>query len=72
MPAHYLNAWLAGYLDTHFELEGSHSKVVPRMFRYSEEGAAKHYDEVTARKLFRAMSSFKFHHLGFLKAIERF
>ena len=34
------------------------------MFRYSGEGAAKHYDEVTARKLFHAVGSFKFHRLG--------
>nr|POE67898.1 hypothetical protein CFP56_72233 [Quercus suber] len=37
------------------------------MFRYSREGAAKHYNKVTARKLFRAVSSFKFHHLGLFK-----
>ena len=66
-PAHYLNAWLAEYFDTHFELEGSRSKAVPRMFRYSGEGAAKHYDKVTARKLFHAVSSFKFHRLGLFK-----
>ena len=66
-PAHHLNAWLAKYFDTHFELERSHSKAVPRMFRYSEEGAAKHYDEVTARKLFHAISSFKFHRLRLFK-----
>ena len=62
-PTHYLNAWLAEYFDTHFELEGSHSKAAPRMFRYSGEGASKHYDEVIARKLFHAVSSFKFHRL---------
>ena len=66
-PAHYLNAWLAEYFDIHFELEGSHSKPVPRMFRYSGEGAAKHYDEVTARKLFHAVTSFKFHRLSLFK-----
>ena len=66
-PAHYLNAWLVEYFDTQFELEGSHSKAVLRMFRYSEEGAAKHYNEVTARKLFHAISSFKFHRLGLIK-----
>ena len=66
-PAHYLNAWLAKYFDTHFELEGSRSKAVPRMFRYSGEGADKHYDEVTTRKLFHAVSSFKFHRLGLFK-----
>ena len=37
------------------------------MFRYLGEGAAKHYDEVTARKLFHAVSSFKFHRLGLFK-----
>ena len=37
------------------------------MFRYSEEGTAKHYNEVTARKLFHAVSSFKFHRLGLFK-----
>nr|POE92960.1 hypothetical protein CFP56_48107 [Quercus suber] len=37
------------------------------MFRYSRKGTAKHYDEVTAPKLFRAVSSFKFHHLGLFK-----
>ena len=60
-PTHYLNAWMAEYFDTHFELEGSHSKAIPRMFRYSGEGAAKHYDEVIARKIFHAVSSLKFH-----------
>ena len=53
--------------DTHFELKGSHSKAVSRMFRYSGEGAAKHYDEVTTCKLFHAVSSFKFHRLGLFK-----
>ena len=66
-PTHYLNAWFAKYFNTHFELEGSHSKAVPRMFSYFGEGAAKHYDEVTARKLFRAVSSFMFHRLGLFK-----
>ena len=37
------------------------------MFRYSGEGATKYYDEVTARKLFHAISSFKFHRLGLFK-----
>ena len=60
-PTHYLNAWMAEYFDTHFELEGSRSKAIPRMFRYSGEGATKHYDEVIARKIFHAVSSFKFH-----------
>ena len=27
-PTHYLNVWLAEYFDTHFELEGSHSKAI--------------------------------------------
>nr|POE73451.1 hypothetical protein CFP56_08754 [Quercus suber] len=49
------------------QYKGSHSKVVPRMFRYFGEGAAKHYDEVTARNLFCAISSFKFHRLGLFK-----
>nr|POE92274.1 hypothetical protein CFP56_57112 [Quercus suber] len=49
------------------QYRGSRSKAVPRMFRYSEEGAAKHYDEVTARRLFRAVTSFKFHRLGLFK-----
>ena len=66
-PTHYLNAWLVEYFDTHFELKGSHSKVVPCMFRYSEKGATKHYVEVMARKLFCAVSSFKFHCLGLFK-----
>nr|POE44597.1 hypothetical protein CFP56_77757 [Quercus suber] len=49
------------------QYRGSRSKAVPRMFRYSGEGAAKHYDKVTARRLFRAVSSFKFHRLGLFK-----
>ena len=65
--AHYLNAWLAEYFNTHFELEGSRSKAIPRIFRYSREGAAKHYNEVTARKLFHAVSGFKFHRLALFK-----
>ena len=66
-PTHYLNAWLAEYFDTHFKLERSRSKAVPRMFRYFGEGAAKHYDGVTTRKLFHVVSSFKFHRLGLFK-----
>nr|POE46539.1 hypothetical protein CFP56_32951 [Quercus suber] len=31
------------------QYRGSRSKAVPRMFRYSGDGAAKHYDEVTAQ-----------------------
>ena len=57
IPTHYLHAWLAEHFDTHFELEGSRSKAVPHMFRYSEEGAAKHYDKVTTHKLFCVNSS---------------
>nr|POF17417.1 hypothetical protein CFP56_59444 [Quercus suber] len=49
------------------QYRGSRSKAVPRMFRYSGEGAAKYYDEVMARRLFRAVSSFKFHRLGLFK-----
>ena len=66
-PAHYSNAWLAKYFDTYFELGGSRSKAVLCMFRYSGEGIAKHYDEVMACKLFRAVSSFKFHCFGLFK-----
>ena len=65
-PTHYLNAWLAEYFNTHFELEGSHSKAVPRMFRCSE----KVQPSITIRlqrKLFHAISSFKFHRLGLFK-----
>ena len=62
-----MNAWLAEYFNTHFELEGSRSKAVPRIFRYSREGAAKHYNEVIARKQFHAVSGFKFHRLALFK-----
>nr|POE92152.1 hypothetical protein CFP56_47151 [Quercus suber] len=50
--------------------QGSRTKAVPRMFRYSGEGTAKHYDEVMARKLFRVVSSFKFHRLGLFKGYQ--
>ena len=62
-----MNAWLAEYFNTHFELERSRSKAVPRIFRYSRESAAKHYNEVIARKQFHAVSGFKFHRLALFK-----
>ena len=66
-PVHYLNAWLVEYFDTHFKLERSRSKAVLHVFRYSGEGTAKHYDEVTTRKLFCVVSSFKFHRSSLFK-----
>jgi hypothetical protein len=65
-PAHYLNAWLAEYFATHFDLPEA-SSLDPCMVRFSGEGAAKYFEEVEARKLFCSITKFKFHHLALFK-----
>jgi hypothetical protein len=59
-PAHYLNAWLAEYFATHFDLPEA-SPFDSCMVRFSEKGAAKYFEEAEARKLFRSITKFKFH-----------
>uniref|UniRef100_A0A2N9IAV3 Aminotransferase-like plant mobile domain-containing protein n=1 Tax=Fagus sylvatica TaxID=28930 RepID=A0A2N9IAV3_FAGSY len=65
-PAHYLNAWLAEYFATHFDLPEA-SSLDPCMVRFSREGAAKYFEEAEARKLFRSITKFKFHRLALFK-----
>jgi hypothetical protein len=65
-PAHYLNAWLAEYFATHFDLPEA-SPLDPCMVRFSGEGAAKYFEEAEARKLFRSITKFKFHRLALFK-----
>uniref|UniRef100_A0A2N9G486 D-ribulose kinase n=1 Tax=Fagus sylvatica TaxID=28930 RepID=A0A2N9G486_FAGSY len=65
-PAHYLNAWLAEYFATHFDLPEA-SPLDPCMVRFSGEGAAKYFEEAGARKLFRSITKFKFHRLALFK-----
>uniref|UniRef100_A0A2N9IRP5 Aminotransferase-like plant mobile domain-containing protein n=1 Tax=Fagus sylvatica TaxID=28930 RepID=A0A2N9IRP5_FAGSY len=55
-PAHYLNAWLAEYFATHFDLPEA-SPLDPCMVRFSGEGAAKYFEEAEARKLFRSITN---------------
>uniref|UniRef100_A0A2N9G3K9 Aminotransferase-like plant mobile domain-containing protein n=1 Tax=Fagus sylvatica TaxID=28930 RepID=A0A2N9G3K9_FAGSY len=56
-PAHYLNAWLAEYFATHFDLPEA-SPLDPCMVRFSGEGAAKYFEEAEARKLFCSITKF--------------
>uniref|UniRef100_A0A2N9GQD5 Aminotransferase-like plant mobile domain-containing protein n=1 Tax=Fagus sylvatica TaxID=28930 RepID=A0A2N9GQD5_FAGSY len=65
-PAHYLNAWLAEYFATHFDLPEA-SPLDPCMVRFSGKGAAKYFEEAEARKLFRSITKFKFHCLALFK-----
>uniref|UniRef100_A0A2N9GLN2 Aminotransferase-like plant mobile domain-containing protein n=1 Tax=Fagus sylvatica TaxID=28930 RepID=A0A2N9GLN2_FAGSY len=65
-PAHYLNAWLAEYFATHFDLPEA-SPLDPCMVRFSGEGAAKYFEEAEARKLFCSITKFKFHRLALFK-----
>jgi hypothetical protein len=65
-PAHYLNAWLAEYFATHFDLPEA-SPLDPCMVRFSGEGAVKYFEEAEARKLFRSITKFKFHLLALFK-----
>jgi hypothetical protein len=65
-PAHYLNAWLAEYFATHFNLPEA-SPIDPCMVRFSSEGAAKYFEEAEARKLFCSITKFKFHRLALFK-----
>uniref|UniRef100_A0A2N9H4X7 Aminotransferase-like plant mobile domain-containing protein n=1 Tax=Fagus sylvatica TaxID=28930 RepID=A0A2N9H4X7_FAGSY len=65
-PAHYLNAWLAEYFATHFDLPEA-SPFDSCMVRFSGEGAAKYFEEAEARKLFRSITKFKFHCLALFK-----
>uniref|UniRef100_A0A2N9I9P1 Aminotransferase-like plant mobile domain-containing protein n=1 Tax=Fagus sylvatica TaxID=28930 RepID=A0A2N9I9P1_FAGSY len=65
-PAHYLNAWLAEYFATHFDLPEA-SSLDPCMVRFSGEGAAKYFEEAEARKLFCSITKFKFHRLALFK-----
>jgi hypothetical protein len=65
-PADYLNAWLAEYFATHFDLPEP-SPLNPCMVRFSGEDAAKYFEEAEARKLFRSITKFKFHRLALFK-----
>jgi hypothetical protein len=65
-PANYLNAWLAEYFTTHFDLPEA-SPLDPCMVRFSGEGAAKYFEEAEARKLFYSITKFKFHRLALFK-----
>jgi hypothetical protein len=65
-PAHYLNAWLAKYFATRFDLPEA-SPLDPCMVRFSIEGAAMYFEEAEARKLFHSITKFKFHHLALFK-----
>jgi hypothetical protein len=64
--AQYLNAWLAEYFATHFDLLEA-SPLDPFMVRFSGEGAVKYFEEAEARKLFRSITKFKFHRLALFK-----
>ena len=46
-PTHYLNAWLAEYFATHFELPEA-SPLDPCMVRFSGEGATKYFEKAEA------------------------
>uniref|UniRef100_A0A2N9GRV8 Aminotransferase-like plant mobile domain-containing protein n=1 Tax=Fagus sylvatica TaxID=28930 RepID=A0A2N9GRV8_FAGSY len=65
-PAHYLNAWLAEYFATHFDLAKA-SPLDPYMVRFSGEGTAKYFEEAEARKLFHSITKFKFYCLALFK-----
>ena len=71
-PAHYLNAWLAEYFDTHFELEGS----TPRLFLACLETPEKVQLSIMTRlqlvSYFMQLLASSFIVWAFLKAIERF
>ena len=64
--AHYLNAWLAEYFATHFNLSEA-SPLDPCIVRFFGEGAVKYFEETKARKLFRSITKFKFHRLALFK-----
>uniref|UniRef100_A0A2N9FUH2 Aminotransferase-like plant mobile domain-containing protein n=1 Tax=Fagus sylvatica TaxID=28930 RepID=A0A2N9FUH2_FAGSY len=65
-PTHYLNAWLAEYFATHFDLPEA-SPLDPCMVRFFGKGAVKYFEETEARKLFRSITKFKFHCLALFK-----
>nr|GMC58035.1 ABC transporter G family member 11 [Ipomoea batatas] len=48
-PIHYVYGWLSAYFNTHFKTPSLMSSS-PKMVTSSEEGGAKYYDKIDARK----------------------
>lgn len=63
--AHYLNAWLAEYFNTHFDWP--HVSPALHMVRFFVEGATTSFEEAEARKLFRFDTGLEFHMLALSK-----